>query len=110
MKTKETKKKNSESTKAVNKSASLVLISTPRITEKATIQMEKNIYSFNVSPRATKPEIMKAIISLYKVTPLKINMVTIPSKNVVVRGKKGVKSGGKKALVFLKKEDKIEIA
>jgi ribosomal protein L23 len=32
----------------------------------------------------------------------------VQDKQVMSKGKKGVKSGGKKALVYLKKEDKIE--
>jgi len=86
------------------------IISAPRVTEKATMHMEKNVYVFNVSPRATKSELMKAIKSIYKITPEKINVVTIPAKKVFVRGKKGTKSGGKKALIFLKKGEKIEIS
>ena len=49
-----------------------------------------------------------AIKAFYKVTPEKINIVRNPSKTVFVRGKKGVKSGVKKAYVYLKEGDKIE--
>ncbi len=81
----------------------------PRVTEKAAFAAEKNIYVFSVSLAATKHTIAAAIKEMYKVTPVKVNVVTIPSKTVFIRGKKGMKSKGKKAYVFLKKGDKIEI-
>lgn len=83
-------------------------IKNPRITEKASSIFEQNIYTFNVAKDANKKEIEKAIFALYKVKPIKINVLPIPYKNVMARGKKGVRGGGKKALVYLKKEDKIE--
>lgn len=85
-------------------------IKNPRVTEKASMYFEKNVYTFDVSEDANKSEIKKAIFTLYKVKPVKVNIVTIPKKQVFVRGKKGVKNGGKKALVYLKEGDKIEIA
>jgi large subunit ribosomal protein L23 len=80
-----------------------------RITEKASTLSEKNVYTFNVTPSANKKEIKKAIFSLYKVNPVKINILKIPHKNIISKGKKGVRGGGKKAVVYFKKEDKIEI-
>ena len=91
----------------LRKSINNVLIS-PRVTEKATFLAEENVYVFNVSPRSNKKDITKAVLTFYKVTPKKIRVVRIPRKKVLVRGKKGVKSGGKKAYVYLKKGDKIE--
>lgn len=85
-----------------------LLIKRPRITEKATMIAAGNVYTFNVDPRATKTEIMTTIKTLYKVTPVKVNMITIKQRNVIRRGKKGKEAGGKKALVYLKKGDKIE--
>ncbi|PIR68750.1 50S ribosomal protein L23, partial [Candidatus Nomurabacteria bacterium CG10_big_fil_rev_8_21_14_0_10_03_31_7] len=69
---------------------------------------EQNIYTFNVDVSANKKEIKKAIFSLYKVKPTKVNILSIPYKNIISKGKKGVRGGGKKAVVYLKKEDKIE--
>ncbi len=81
----------------------------PRITEKASFHIEQNVYTFDVEKSANKSEIKKAIFQIYKVKPVKINILMVPDKQIFVKGKKGVKSGGKKALVYLKKEDKIEI-
>ena len=67
-----------------------------------------NVYSFNVATFANKTEIKKAIFALYKVKPVKVNIVTTPAKRVSYRGKTQVKGTGKKALVYLKEGDKIE--
>jgi large subunit ribosomal protein L23 len=86
----------------------LSLIKKPRITEKAGIKSEsQNVYTFEVVKGATKKTIGEAIKLIYKVTPIKINIVNLPAKNVTARGKRGVKQAVKKALVFLKKGDKI---
>lgn len=84
-------------------------IKDPRITEKASTLFEKNVYTFNVADEANKKEIEKAIFSLYKVKPVKVNILKIPKKNVMLRGRKSVRGGGKKAIVYLKKGDKIEL-
>ncbi|MCX6757817.1 MAG: 50S ribosomal protein L23 [Candidatus Nomurabacteria bacterium] len=88
--------------------AKTTTIKKPRITEKVAILAEKNMYTFEVSAGATKNEIKKDIFALYKVKPTKVNILNIPKKKVIVRGKMGVKNGGKKAVVYLKKGDKIE--
>jgi large subunit ribosomal protein L23 len=82
----------------------------PRITEKAVIGADKHgIYVFEVERHATKASIIASVKASYKVTPEKVRMVAIASKAVFVRGKRGVKKGGKKAYVYLKKGDKIEL-
>ena len=85
------------------------LIKKPRITEKASFHAEQNVYTFDVEKSANKTEIKKAIFQLYKVRPVKVNILMVPKKQVFVKGKKGTRGGGKKALVYLKKGDKIEI-
>jgi large subunit ribosomal protein L23 len=87
----------------------LHIIKNPRITEKASVAMESNSYIFNVSDDANKTEIKKAIFALYKVHPTKVNVLPIPKKEIFSRGKKGVRGGGRKAVVYLKAGDKIEI-
>ena len=104
--TKAVKAKKVAESAAVSPSLSSVIIN-PRVTEKATMKAEHSVYTFNVSVRATKPEIVKAVKQLFKVTPEKVHVITIHPKKVVIRGKRGMKAGGKKALVYLKKGDKI---
>lgn len=79
------------------------------MTEKASFMAEQNVYAFDVPKSANKTEIKKAIWEIYKVKPAKINILPVPVKKIFVRGKIGIKSGGKKALVYLKEGDKIEI-
>ena len=82
----------------------------PRITEKAAIGADSShVYVFEVTKNATKKSVAASVRDAYKVTPEKVRIATIPSKQVFIRGKKGVKSGGKKAYVYLKKGDKIEV-
>ena len=83
----------------------------PGITEKETFASEKGVYVFEVSGRATKRTITEAVEQFYKVTPVKVNIVKIPAKLRISKWRKsrGVKPGGKKAYVHLKKGDQIEI-
>ncbi|MDP6388049.1 MAG: 50S ribosomal protein L23 [Candidatus Pacebacteria bacterium] len=83
----------------------------PRITEKATMQAERGVYVFEVNKNTTKKDIADTIKQYYNVNPVKINIIKIPSKKISsrFRGLYGVKAGGKKAYVYLKKGDKIEI-
>ncbi len=81
----------------------------PHITEKAAILAEKGTYVFEVAQNTNKIEIAKAVAALYNVTPVRVNIVNLPDTRVFVRNKNGVKSGIRKALVTLKKGDKIEI-
>lgn len=80
----------------------------PRITEKATMTAEQGVYVFEVTPAATKQTIMKAIEEVYKVKPVGVNIVNLPSKKVFTRGKHGSTKAIKKAYVHLKEGDKIE--
>jgi large subunit ribosomal protein L23 len=82
----------------------------PRITEKAALGADKsNVYVFEVTKNSTKKSISASVEALYKVKPRQVRVATIPAKRVFVRGKRGVKTGGKKAYVYLKKGDKIEL-
>ena len=84
------------------------IIKNGRITEKASFMQEQNVYTFDVSSSANKTEIKKVIFTLYKVKPVRVNILPVPYKQTFSKGKKGMRCGGKKALVYLKKGDKIE--
>ena len=86
------------------------LIKSPRVTEKSALVSERGGYTFNILNEANKNEIKKAIKMVYGVTPIKISITQIKSKKVVRGGKEGKKQGGKKAVVYLKKGDKITFA
>jgi large subunit ribosomal protein L23 len=84
------------------------LLLRPHITEQSNLLSKKNIYTFRVNHRANKILIKKAFKEMYGFKPIKIRIINVPAKKRTVRGKKGVKSGYKKALVHLKESDKIE--
>ncbi len=86
------------------------LIKGARITEKSAINAEKGVYTFNVAQNANKNELKKAINFIYGVTPVSISVTQIAKKTVTRRGVVSVKQGGKKAVVHLKKGDKITFA
>ena len=73
--------------------------------------VEESCYTFDVAKGTTKSEIIKAIKALYKVTPKAVRTVAITSKKVTSRksNKVGYTSAGRKAYVYLKKGDKIEV-
>lgn len=109
------KKKSIPSTQKSSLSASAIDYSSvllrPRVTEKATIAVEKSVYVFEVDPRAGKKEIAQAIQQIYNVTPKKVNVVRIKPRKFFsrMRGQSGLRSGYKKAYVYLQKGDSIEI-
>ena len=84
------------------------IILRPRITEKTSFLVGDGVYTFAVHPRANKIQIKRAITEIFGVTPLRVNIITTKPRKVVVRGRRGKKSGSKKALVYLKEGDKIE--
>jgi large subunit ribosomal protein L23 len=83
----------------------------PRLTEKVVTMMEQGVYVFDISLRANKIMVKKAIQDVYKVEPVKIAISSIKSKKKrnPRTGKIGTQSGGKKAYVYLKKGDSISI-
>jgi large subunit ribosomal protein L23 len=110
MATTNTKKNTKKVVDATTKAKTHPLIKSPRITEKAALDAARGAYTFNVAREANKTELKKAIKMLYGVTPVKISITQITEKVVVRRGITGVKKGGKKAVVHLKKGDTISFA
>ena len=85
------------------------IIKKPRITEKTVLRVDSaRAYTFSVDEKATKKDVKEAVEKIYNVVPVKVNMTKIPRKAVGVRRGKGFKNGGKKAVVYLKKGDKID--
>ncbi len=85
------------------------LILKPIITEKGTVQMELGKYVFDVLPKATKPDIRAAIESLFDVTVVKVNTLTLPRKKRRVGKFIGYKAQYKRAIVTLKEGDSIAL-
>ena len=85
-------------------------IISPSITEKATYLSEFNKIVFKVHKGATKISIKKSIEKLFKVNVVKINTINLKGKTKLVRGKKSITSGYKKAIVTLKKGQSIDLS
>ena len=101
----------SSEAKAVSVSEATVILR-PRITEKATVASERGVYVFEVTKSATKERVSDAIRAIYKITPRKVRIVPIARKRVSSKKHRGVfgeTKGGKKAYVYLKEGDKIDI-
>ncbi len=94
-----------------DKDVSAVIIK-PRVTEKAVRQNDQNVYTFIVRRDATKFTVADAVKSLFKVTPVKVNIVNKSPRQFMSKGKgrKLYEQGMKKAYVYLKKGDRIDIA
>jgi large subunit ribosomal protein L23 len=87
------------------------LIDTVRLTEKATALTEKlNKYVFRVNPRANKIQIKQAIEKLFGKKVLDVNTCNYAGKKKRERrADYGRKPHWKKAIVTLKKGEKIDL-
>ena len=89
---------------------SKILVS-PRITEKAMKQSEKNVYTFEVARLATKYEVRDAVKQFFGVTPVKVNIVNKAPRQYKSASTRRLKTerGIRKAYVYLKKGDTISL-
>jgi len=85
------------------------LVRRPIVTEKATILLEENKYTFEVDPRATKPQIKAAIEDLFDVKVLKVNTFNPPPRKKRVGRFVGYRSRRKKAIVTLSSDSSITL-
>lgn len=81
----------------------------PIISEKAADLSAGGQYVFEVFSYATKPEIAKAVKNVYGVSPVKVRILNVAGKEVRFGRNTGKLKNRKKAVVTLKKGDKIEI-
>ncbi|HEX3665990.1 MAG TPA: 50S ribosomal protein L23 [Rhizomicrobium sp.] len=85
------------------------VILSPVITEKATKLSETNQVVFRVAPAATKPQIAKAVESLFKVKVKAVNTIKQKGKTKLFRGRPYQRSDVKKAVVTLQEGYQIDI-
>ena len=79
----------------------------PVLTEKTNGMREEGKYVFKVSMFATTIQIKEAVRRLFNVHPISCNVLTVHGKSKRVRYKSGYTSSWKKAIVRLKKDEKI---
>jgi len=89
-------------------SSAAAVIIRPRITEKSGILSQSGVYTFEVAAGTNKPSIARAIAGMYKVTPVKVAIMNGPAKRIFVRGRRGKIPGVRKAIVTVKKGEKID--
>ena len=90
---------------------SFEIIKSVRLTEKGTMQSDKfNQYTVVADRRANKIQIRQAVQELFKVKVLRVNTVNADGKMRRQRtAQAGQAANWKKALVTLKKGDKISL-
>ena len=95
---------------AADPNAKYTVLVKPLVTEKTTVlQGLRNQYTFQVHPNATKPEIRKAVESLFDVKVEAVNVIKVPGKLRRMFGRPGRTKPWKKALVKLAEGDAIDI-
>ncbi|MBE9065042.1 50S ribosomal protein L23 [Leptolyngbya cf. ectocarpi LEGE 11479] len=85
------------------------IIRKPLITEKATLNLENNQYTFEVAPKATKTEIKTAIEALFEVKVTGISTMNPPRKKKRLGRFIGYKPTYKRAVVTLAEGDSIPL-
>jgi len=82
----------------------------PLITEKNTaIQAPIGKYAFEVAAGANKEQVKQAVEKAFKVSVTRVNVMTVPGRRRMMRGRKVMSPSWKKAVVTLKPGDKIEL-
>ena len=85
------------------------VIIAPVITEKATIASESNQFVFKVARNATKPQIKEAVEKLFDVKVKAVNTHVRIGKVKAFKGKIGVQSQVKRAIVTLVEGHSIDV-
>jgi len=80
----------------------------PVVSEKSYAQIDQGKYSFKVHKDAHKTQIRQAVEQLFDVKVERVNIVKVQSKPKRRGLFKGTRPGWKKAIVQLRKGDKIE--
>jgi large subunit ribosomal protein L23 len=85
------------------------IIKAPVITEKATMGSQHGQVTFHVALEATKPEIKAAVEALFKVDVRAVNTLRVKGKTKMFKGRPGVRSERKKAIVTLADGQTIDL-
>jgi len=84
------------------------VVKRPLITEKATIMKERNQYAFEVMKKANKRQIKEAVEVAFKISVVKVTVMTVPGKMRRVGKRQTLTPAWKKAVVTLAPGEKIE--
>ena len=81
----------------------------PLVTEKNTSLQAQGKYAFEINRDATKNQVKQAVEKAFKVTVTSVNVMSVRGTERWVGRKKVSGSSWKKAIVTLKRGDKIQI-
>jgi large subunit ribosomal protein L23 len=105
----ETTTKPAKRRRQLSREAMYQIIRSPVITEKATTISETNQFVFRVAINATKPDIKLAIEGLFGVSVIGVNTLIQKGKTKRFKGRPGVRSDVKKAIVRLATGQSIDL-
>ena len=95
--------------KKTSTSRCLEIIRQPVVTEKATLGSEHNQVTLCVSMDASKPEIRRAVETLFNVKVHSVNTLISKGKRVRFRGVRGTRPDWKKAIIRLEEGQSIDL-
>ena len=81
----------------------------PILSEEATLLREQNKYTFKVDPAATKIQIKEAVRKLFNVKVVDCTTMNVRGKMKRLRGRPGMTSSYKKAIVKLAPGETIKV-
>lgn len=106
------KSKTADETKAQPASVSSPLVVAaivkPRLSEKSSRLAGENKYVFEITRSANKVQVKKAVEQAFKVKVVAVNIVNSPDKPRTFGQRHGTVAGARKAIVTLKKGEKID--
>lgn len=105
-------KKETETKIAPNKAVSALTARTllaPLVTEKTAHLADAGVYAFLVPVSASRVAVGQAFREMYKVTPVRVNIIRVHGKEHRFGGNISRQSDWKKALVFVPKGTRIDI-
>ena len=81
----------------------------PLLTEKIARMGADRAVAFVIGETATKVQVAQAVQALYGVIPARVNVIRLPGKVMRAGTRFGMRSPRRKAVVFLKKGDHIDV-
>ena len=87
----------------------LEILRRPVITEKSTLLQERNRYTFEVAPQASKHDIKRAVETAFDVKVVKVNTMNVRGKQKRYGPRETIQKSWKKAIVLLAPGDTITL-
>ncbi len=81
----------------------------PLVTEKSAKLASDGVYTFQVAPGTDKVHVRQAVKALYGVQPVRVNILNQKGKRVRFGRVRGVRNSWRKAYVYLKKGQHIDV-